>query len=89
MKGILGQNYYGILCSKRSFTRGPYEMRGYNIPLVGMLPIAIHNTKGDVLIWWTSGEIEENRVLVSWLLDDLVRRCFGLINKIRIKYVEL
>ena len=48
----------------------------YSLPLVRVLPVAVHNPEGYVLVRWTGSKEQEYRVLVARFFDDFV--CWGL-----------
>ena len=52
-------------------------------------PFSVNDSEGNVLIRWTSGKVEEHGLVVSRFFNNLVSRAFGLVNKIRIEYIEL
>jgi hypothetical protein len=58
-------------------------------PFVRIFPFPVHNSEGDVFIWWTSAKMEENRFFIPWLFYNFIRRCFGFIDEIRVENVEL
>jgi len=56
---------------------------------VRILPFPIHNSEGDVFVWWAGGEMKEHRFFIPWFFHDLVGRCFGFIDEIGVENVEL
>ena len=56
---------------------------------MGELPFAIDDPECDVLIRWASTEMQEYGLVVTRFLDDLVRRCFGLVDEVGIENIEL
>ena len=57
--------------------------------LMRELPFAVDNPERNVLVWRARLELDQHRVLGARLLDNLVRRRLGLVDKIRVKQVEL
>ena len=53
------------------------------------LPLSINDPEGNIFVRRSSEEMEQHCLVVARLLDDLETRCFGLINKVGIEYVEL
>jgi hypothetical protein len=68
--------------------RGPDIISVYS-PFVGELPFTIDDTKSDVLIRRSRTEVQKNSFIVPWFFDNLVRRCFRLVNEIWVEYIEL
>ena len=60
-----------------------------NQPFVRIFPFPVHNSEGDVFVWWASAEMKEHRLLITGLFHNLVRRRLGFINEIGIEDVEL
>lgn len=52
-------------------------------------PLAINDPERDVLIRRPSSKVQQHRLVVPRLLDDLVRRRFGLVDEVRVEDVEL
>ena len=59
------------------------------MPFVRELPFAIDNSERDVFVWRPCHKVQEDRILVTRLLDDLVRRRLGLVDEIWVEDVEL
>jgi hypothetical protein len=55
-------------------------------PFVRILPFPVYDSEGDVFVWWSSAKMEENGVLIPY---DLICRCFGFIDEIRVENIEL
>ena len=58
-------------------------------PFVRIFPFPVHDSEGDVFVWWSSAKMEENGVFIPWFFYDLIRRCFGFVDEIRVENVEL
>lgn len=56
---------------------------------MGELPLPVDNPERDVLVRRPSAELQNDCVIVTRLLDDLIRRSFGFVDEIRIEDVEL
>ena len=52
-------------------------------------PLAIDNAERDVFVGRPGAEVEQHGVVVSRLLDNLVRRSLRFVDKVRIEDVEL
>jgi hypothetical protein len=56
------------------------------------LPLSIHNTKGDVIIWWPSLEPNDKGVFLpidsSQSRLEIKLRCLTFVEKLRVKDVE-
>lgn len=53
------------------------------------LPLAIDDPERNILIRRPSSKVQQHRLVVPRLLDDLVRRRFGLVDEVRVEDVEL
>lgn len=53
------------------------------------LPLAINNPERNIFVWRSGTEMEKDRVVVAWFLDDFVRRSLGLVDEIWVEDVEL
>jgi hypothetical protein len=53
---------------------------------VRIFPFPVHDSEGDIFVWWSSAKMEENGVFIP---HDLIRRCFGFVDEIRVENVEL
>lgn len=72
----------------QSSARNPYEAP-VNIPLMRKLPFPVHNPERNILIWRPCTELQDDRIVISRLLNDLVGRSFRLVDKIREEDVKL
>lgn len=52
-------------------------------------PLPIDNAECNVFIWRTSAEVKKDSFVVSRLFDDLIRRSFGFVDEVWVKYIEL
>ena len=57
--------------------------------LMRILPLAVDNPERDILVWRTGAEVQQHRILVARLLDDLVRWSLGFVNEIRVEDIKL
>ena len=51
-----------------------------DLPFMRELPLSIDDTECDILVRRASAEVEQNSLIVSWLLNYFVRRSFGLVD---------
>ena len=54
-----------------------------------VLPISVDNPEGNVLIGGSSTELQDDRLIISWLFDNLISRRLRFVNEIWIEDVEL
>ena len=59
------------------------------VPLVGELPLSIDDSERDVLVRRTGTEVQEHSLIISWFLNDFIRRCFRFVDEVWIEDVEL
>lgn len=53
------------------------------------LPLSVDDTERNVFVRWPGAEVQEHGLVVTGLLDDLVRRRLGLVDEVRVEDVEL
>lgn len=53
------------------------------------LPLAVDDPERDVFVRRAGHKVQQHRLVVPRLLDDLVRRRFGLVDEVGVKDVEL
>lgn len=58
-------------------------------PLVGVLPLAVDDLERDGLVGRPGGELEQRKVPVVAAGDELILRCFGLVDEVWVEDVEL
>lgn len=54
-----------------------------------ILPISVNDPEGNVLVGRPSTELQDDRLIISWLFDNLIGRSLRLVNEIWIEDVEL
>jgi hypothetical protein len=52
-------------------------------------PFAIDDSERNIFIWWTSTEVQKHSFVVPRLLDNLVCRGLGFVDKIRVEDIKL
>lgn len=53
-----------------------------------MLPFAIDDPEGNVLVWWARPELDQYCILGTRFLNNLISRCLRLVDKIWVEQVE-
>ena len=56
---------------------------------MGELPLSIDDSERDVLVRRTGTEVQEHSLVISWFLNDFIRRGFRFVDEVRIEDVEL
>lgn len=56
---------------------------------MGEFPLPVDNPECDVLVRRSSAELQDDSIIVAGLFDNLIGRCFGFVDEIRVEDVEL
>ena len=54
-----------------------------------VFPFSVYDSERDVFVRWTRAEVQQDRIFVARLFDNLVCRCFGLVDKVGVENIEL